>query len=135
MHCVRAAASRTFCTAGRSRPISTAMMAMTTSSSISVKACRRDVRRRMLSSKVRGVEAAQEDHLHPVVSILDDRLQYHNRGGVDGEGGGLRRGAEGRRRERGHVGGAPGGAGGLVPGAVTEGGVAAEGRPRRRQEA
>src|SRR5436305_1778311 len=33
---MRAAASRTFCTAGRSRPISTAMMAMTTSNSISV---------------------------------------------------------------------------------------------------
>src|SRR5262245_40628221 len=37
MHLMRMAASRTFCTAGRSRPISTAMMAMTTSSSIKVK--------------------------------------------------------------------------------------------------
>src|SRR5207253_3033618 len=45
MHCVRAAASRTFCTAGKSRPISTAMIAITTSSSISVKAgLRRDGR-------------------------------------------------------------------------------------------
>src|SRR5438067_616544 len=34
---VRLAASRTFCTAGRSRPINTPMMAMTTSSSMSVK--------------------------------------------------------------------------------------------------
>jgi len=33
---VRAAASRTFWTAGSSRPMSTAMMAITTSSSISV---------------------------------------------------------------------------------------------------
>src|SRR5882757_2987752 len=37
-HLVRAAASRTFWTAGKSRPISTAMIAMTTSSSMSVKA-------------------------------------------------------------------------------------------------
>src|SRR5262245_3305244 len=36
-HFVRLAASRTFCTAGRSRPISTAMTAITTSSSTSVK--------------------------------------------------------------------------------------------------
>src|SRR5262249_53282099 len=34
---MRAAASRTFCTAGKSRPIRMAMMAITTSSSISVK--------------------------------------------------------------------------------------------------
>src|SRR5262249_14181373 len=38
---MRAAASRTFCTAGSSRPIRTAMMAMTTSSSISVNAADR----------------------------------------------------------------------------------------------
>src|SRR2546421_7179053 len=37
LHWLRAAASRTFCTAGTSRPIRMAMMAMTTSSSISVK--------------------------------------------------------------------------------------------------
>ena len=35
---MRAAASRTFCTAGRSRPIRIAMIAMTTSSSIRVNA-------------------------------------------------------------------------------------------------
>jgi len=40
-HCVRAAAPRTFCTAGSSNPISTAMMAITTSNSISVNAGRR----------------------------------------------------------------------------------------------
>ena len=39
-HCIRAAASRTFCTAGRSSPIRMAMMAMTTSNSISVNARR-----------------------------------------------------------------------------------------------
>src|SRR5208337_1218020 len=38
MHCVRLAASRTFCTAGKSSPIRIAMIAMTTSSSISVNA-------------------------------------------------------------------------------------------------
>src|SRR5215471_12876784 len=36
-HFVRAAASRTFCTAGSSRPMRIAMMAITTNSSISVK--------------------------------------------------------------------------------------------------
>src|SRR3954454_2401729 len=40
-HWMRAAASRTFCTAGSNRPIRTAMMAITTSSSISVNAERR----------------------------------------------------------------------------------------------
>ena len=35
-HDMRAAAARTFCTAGSSRPMRTAMMAMTTRSSISV---------------------------------------------------------------------------------------------------
>src|SRR5438045_5732954 len=38
---MRLAASRTFCTAGSSRPISTPMIAMTTSSSIKVKPDRR----------------------------------------------------------------------------------------------
>src|SRR5579875_2121908 len=38
---MRLAASRTFCTAGKSKPIKMAMMAMTTNSSISVKAQRR----------------------------------------------------------------------------------------------
>src|SRR5947209_16536803 len=42
---MRLAASRTFWTAGRSRPMSTPMMAITTSSSISVKPRRRDGRR------------------------------------------------------------------------------------------
>jgi hypothetical protein len=37
-HCDLAAASRTFCTAGNSKPIKMAMIAITTSSSISVKA-------------------------------------------------------------------------------------------------
>src|SRR6266851_5481377 len=36
-HFARAAASRTFCTAGRSRPIRIAMIAITTSNSINVK--------------------------------------------------------------------------------------------------
>src|SRR5215212_8086136 len=40
---MRAAASRTFCTAGSSRPMRIAMMAITTNSSIKVKARRRDL--------------------------------------------------------------------------------------------
>src|SRR5262249_28740326 len=40
LHLMRLAASRTFWTAGNSRPIRTAMMAMTTSSSMSVKPTR-----------------------------------------------------------------------------------------------
>src|SRR3954469_7134372 len=40
MHCERRAASRAAWTAGRSRAIRTAMMAMTTSNSIRVKPCR-----------------------------------------------------------------------------------------------
>src|SRR5215470_18147821 len=46
MHLVRLAASRTFCTAGSNSPISTPMMAITTSSSISVKPCRGERERR-----------------------------------------------------------------------------------------
>src|SRR5262245_54713461 len=44
-HLIRAAASRIFWTAGRSRPIKMAMIAMTTKSSISVKAVRKVGRR------------------------------------------------------------------------------------------
>src|SRR5262245_58599327 len=47
-HWVRAAASRTFCTAGRSRPIRMAMIAITTSSSISVKHRRRVGRKQVI---------------------------------------------------------------------------------------
>src|SRR5262249_27711420 len=45
MHLVRAAASRTFCTAGSSSPIRMAMMAITTSNSIKVKPRRFEERR------------------------------------------------------------------------------------------
>src|SRR5262249_12440078 len=61
---MRLAASRTFCTAGKSRPMSTAMMAMTTSSSISVKALlspRTDNRTRvMMSPPEQGDNADRE---------------------------------------------------------------------------
>src|SRR5947209_16834428 len=50
---MRAAASRTFCTAGRTRPIRTAMMAITTSSSIKVKPPR-ECRRAAKDSRVMG---------------------------------------------------------------------------------
>ena len=47
LHLVMLAASRTFCTAGSSKPIRMAMMAMTTSSSIRVKVRRFRVERRV----------------------------------------------------------------------------------------
>jgi len=57
---VRLAASRTFWAAGSSRPMSTAMMAMTTSSSISVNADRRDERLDMTPSPGKNDETEQE---------------------------------------------------------------------------
>src|SRR5262245_29359871 len=53
-HRMREAASRTFWTAGSSRPMRMAMMAMTTSNSISVKAKR--ARERILSPLGKGVK-------------------------------------------------------------------------------
>src|SRR5262245_34001370 len=50
MHWVRAADSRTFCTAGTSRPIRMAMMAITTSSSMRVKAGRGWLRTRFMGN-------------------------------------------------------------------------------------
>src|SRR5438132_3556376 len=47
---IRAAASRTFCTAGNNRPIRTAMMAMTTSSSMRVNADRRAERNLLMGT-------------------------------------------------------------------------------------
>src|SRR5690242_21802526 len=47
-HCVRAAASRTFCTAGTSRAIRMAMMAITTNNSINVKASLRRMEANLL---------------------------------------------------------------------------------------
>src|SRR5580698_6790816 len=45
VHCIRRAASRADCTAGNSKAISTAMMAMTTRSSINVKPRDRELER------------------------------------------------------------------------------------------
>src|SRR5262249_29486849 len=53
---VRAAASRTFWTAGTNKPIKMAMMAMTTSNSISVKA-----RRRRQDGRDRGIKARLDE--------------------------------------------------------------------------
>src|SRR5262245_1089353 len=52
-HWMRAAALRTFWMAGKSRPMRTAMMAMTTSNSISVKALRTSPRRLLMGSPFR----------------------------------------------------------------------------------
>jgi len=53
-HWARAAASRTFCTAGSSRPIRIAMIAMTTRSSISVNADRPGRGVRVMGTNLRG---------------------------------------------------------------------------------
>src|SRR5438034_3845055 len=59
-HLIRLAASLTFCTAGSRRPISVAMMAMTTSSSIRVKADeRRETNRKGAIEAVLSVGAGQ----------------------------------------------------------------------------
>src|SRR5262249_11674784 len=63
---MRAAASRTFWTAGRSRPIRIAMIAITTNSSISVKPRRRDGRSigpSLCSKRVRD-NALERDRYH-----------------------------------------------------------------------
>src|SRR6266404_3346393 len=65
-HLMRAAASRTFCTAGSNRPIRMAMMAITTSSSISVKPRRTDVAKEPFIGRVsqrRGGTAVAESQL------------------------------------------------------------------------
>src|SRR5438034_10204285 len=73
LHLRRAAASRTFCTAGTSRPMRMAMMAITTSSSISVKPRRRvperdrgDPKDNIEKSSLSGLgEAKGNRTLHP----------------------------------------------------------------------
>src|SRR5437879_2331360 len=57
-HLIRFAASRTFCTAGSSSPISTAMMAITTNNSISVKPVARRHGRRFSAHQ----NAQDEEH-------------------------------------------------------------------------
>src|SRR3954452_20986685 len=70
---MRLAASRTFWTAGSKRPMRTAMMAITTSSSISVKPRRRDEGARMATFLgKRGKESgSQLERFQDVVALLD----------------------------------------------------------------
>src|SRR6516165_9147021 len=76
---VRAAASRTFCTAGRSRPMSTAMMAITTNSSISVKAVRAfDRVRREYRDTVLTLVTGTEERVRSYPCENGDSLDYHN---------------------------------------------------------
>src|SRR5687767_4600209 len=68
---MRAAASRTFWTAGRSRPMRIAMIAITTSSSISVKAApvgRRRERRRVMGGLPKG-ERENDERVAMRVSV------------------------------------------------------------------
>ena len=76
LHCMRAAASRTFWTAGSSRPMRMAMMAITTNSSISVKAA---IRRNRRDTRVR-----------------DDRIKSLNREEANSQRAGV--GEEGRKQ-------------------------------------
>src|SRR5438552_10648591 len=68
-HLALLAASRTFWTAGNNRPIKTAMMAITTNSSISVKATRRE---RVMGPPPAGVLLLGRDIENEVVVILGD---------------------------------------------------------------
>src|SRR5215218_9351519 len=98
MHLIRLAASRTFCTAGSKRPISTAMMAITTSSSISVKP-----RRERMSGSLIGAGLFQVGC--PV--LYRKHLQTGGQTSVEGDGHAGGRGAAGR--------------GGFVPGRMRAG--------------
>src|SRR5437773_3048739 len=69
-HVARDAASRTFCTAGRSKPISTAMIAMTTSSSISVKPRRYRSMELVSSHRRPGRDRLQGSHERHQVLLL-----------------------------------------------------------------
>src|SRR5687767_8750130 len=90
----RAAASRTFCTAGRSRPIRTAMMAITTKSSISVKAGRRRMGEFLSEAggqradSGRGVGARARGHPGAVASVdLEVERVRPALGDLGGQGG------------------------------------------------
>src|SRR5881275_1977085 len=65
MHCMRAAASRTFWTAGSRSPMRMAMMAITTNNSISVKAERR-----------RGMGGLREVKKTKKTAIVIDRVRH-----------------------------------------------------------
>src|SRR5437588_8896972 len=68
LHCARLAASRTFCTAGNSRPMSTARMAITTKSSIRVKA------QRGFMDVLAWVSLERHQEREQVVQLLDGQL-------------------------------------------------------------
>ena len=72
VHCMRRAASRAAWTAGRSRAINTAMIAMTTSSSISVKARRRAGEDGLIMAKVLVVNSLG-CKLRTHIKTMDDR--------------------------------------------------------------
>src|SRR5205807_2678553 len=79
-HLARAAASRTFWTAGRSRPIRIAMIAITTSSSISVKP-RRRVETADMDGPLRddGRFASRDHHRSPAPELRTGRAAAHDR--------------------------------------------------------
>src|SRR5947209_3380650 len=92
MHFARAAAPRTFCTAGNSSPIRMAMMAITTSSSIKVKALRRFIADSVLSVMEKCPHHPQGTHgerrtayeCQPI-----ERNSHHENGNQTRRGGGI----------------------------------------------
>src|SRR5438046_1713372 len=73
---MRAAASRTFCTAGSSRPMSTAMMAITTSSSIRVNAGRNGRRTMERSPHNEGGKKVGLASLEKTSKLLGTRHEF-----------------------------------------------------------
>jgi hypothetical protein len=69
LHFARAAASRTFCTAGSRRPIRMAMMAMTTNSSMSVNPRRGRERTDMAAPRGERMRATGERGHYPVQGV------------------------------------------------------------------
>src|SRR5439155_18554950 len=94
MHCVRAAASRTFCTAGTNRLIKMAMIAITTSSSMSVKISavpdHGDPRPFLILGHELGL-GQRDDVLRPGLGLPRERV---GRGGAQGVAGHVRRAFE-----------------------------------------
>src|SRR5262249_30468667 len=79
-HWARAAAARTFWTAGRSRPIRTAIMAITTSSSINVNARQRACTNLPRDLNIRGSSRESEgETTRKKVAALDVGAAYLNK--------------------------------------------------------
>src|SRR5205814_239754 len=104
---MRAAASRTFWTAGSSRPMRMAMMAITTSNSISVKArrgARAHVRMRLMGLLTVGQKNNKCGHVHPC-PVYGESIEPWNHPPTSGRTAGRPRPLRPPRRLRGGPGG------------------------------